>query len=193
MPIITTINSPSFYTGLADIADNFFNLKQEIQIRDLLVRCINASPLGYKAIAEQPRQNGNSVNQRADLAIYDPFVTPPTLKYVAELKFQYPADLFNAAVLQSIQQDAQRTINGSMCTHFVLIIQEAFSLTTCPFLLPNSIAALKYQIAPGAPLPISTASQAIAQARPGFTLAHQVSIKNISSYLASKYTFLIWN
>jgi hypothetical protein len=189
MPIITTINSPSFYTGLADIADNFFNLKQEIQIRDLLVRCINASPLGYKAIAEQPRQNGN----RADLAIYDAFAVPASLKYVAELKFQYPADLLNTAVLQSIQQDVQRAINGSMCTHFILITQETFSLTTCPFLLPNNIAALKYQIAPGTPPPISGVSKAIAQARPGFTLAHQVSIKNISSYLASKYTFLIWN
>jgi hypothetical protein len=70
--LIKIIKSKRFKRKLAKINDNFFNLKQEIHIRNLLVELFNKKlkKEGERAIAEyRELQNETDKNIRIDLAL----------------------------------------------------------------------------------------------------------------------------
>lgn len=79
------IKSQSFHFKLESISDNFFNLKQELIIRNYLVETLNSLNVTYKAFAEFPREN----SKRCDFSI----IAPKNLNkkpFLIELKFSYP-------------------------------------------------------------------------------------------------------
>lgn len=84
------ISSNNFHESLAEINENFFNLKQESHIRNVLLIHINnffkKKSLNYKALSEHPRIN----NTRVDLSIVNLDYLDEIFKI--ELKFQLVGD-----------------------------------------------------------------------------------------------------
>lgn len=81
------INSQSFQCKLESISDNFFNLKQELIIRNYLVETFNNQSFTYRAFAEYPREN----SKRCDFSIIAPKVLNEQ-PFLIELKYSYPKD-----------------------------------------------------------------------------------------------------
>ena len=76
--LLEIIRSDEFRVQLAELNDNFFNLKQELYIRDLLLVLFNRyhSQEGFRAIAEYPRkpetlEDGRISHTRVDLSLVD--------------------------------------------------------------------------------------------------------------------------
>lgn len=84
------ISSNNFHENLAEINENFFNLKQESHIRNVLLIHINnffkKNHINYKALSEHPRIN----NTRVDLSIVNLDYLDEIFKI--ELKFQLVGD-----------------------------------------------------------------------------------------------------
>ena len=88
--LIKIIKSKRFKRKLAKLNDNFFNLKQEIQIRNLLVELFNRDFKGEeRAIAEYrvPNKKIPNKNIRIDLALVN-----TNKKALIELKYLFPND-----------------------------------------------------------------------------------------------------
>ena len=89
--LIKIIKSKRFKRKLAKLNDNFFNLKQELQIRNLLVELFNKKhkEKGERAIAEYrvPNKKASNKNIRIDLALVN-----SNKKALIELKYLFPND-----------------------------------------------------------------------------------------------------
>jgi hypothetical protein len=87
--LLSIIESDEFRVQLSELNDNFFNLKQEIHIRNLLVELFNQKhkEQGERAIAEY-RVNPNK-NIRIDLALIN---KPLKERILIEFKYHFPED-----------------------------------------------------------------------------------------------------
>ena len=88
--LIKIIKSKRFKRKLAKLNDNFFNLKQEIQIRNLLVELFNRDFKGEeRAIAEYrvPNKKASNKNIRIDLALKN-----KNEEILIELKYHFAND-----------------------------------------------------------------------------------------------------
>ena len=95
--LLEIIRSDEFRVQLAELNDNFFNLKQELHIRDLLLVLFNKyhSQEGLRAIAEYPRkpetlEDGRISHTRVDLSLVDREEKGNPFKI--ELKYHFPKD-----------------------------------------------------------------------------------------------------
>lgn len=95
--LLEIIRSDEFRVQLAELNDNFFNLKQELHIRDLLLVLFNKyhSQEGFRAIAEYPRkpetlEDGRISHTRVDLSLVDREEKGNPFKI--ELKYHFPKD-----------------------------------------------------------------------------------------------------
>ena len=91
--LLKIIHSDEFRVQLAELNDNFFNLKQEIQIRNLLVELFNQKyrQENERAIAEYRVRNKKVSNKniRIDLALVKKSSEEKTL---IEFKYHFPED-----------------------------------------------------------------------------------------------------
>ena len=86
--LLEIIRSDEFRVQLAELNDNFFNLKQELYIRDLLVEFFNQKcKEDERAIAEY-RKDPNK-NIRIDLALVK---RSPKEEILIEFKYHFPKD-----------------------------------------------------------------------------------------------------
>ena len=89
--LLSIIKSNEFKEKLNELNDNFFNLKQEIHIRNLLVELFNQKykEQGERAIAEYrvPNKKAPNKNIRIDLALVN-----NNEKALIELKYLFPND-----------------------------------------------------------------------------------------------------
>ena len=112
--LLNIIKSNEFKEKLNELNDNFFNLKQEIHIRNLLVELFNQKykEQGERAIAEYPRV----ARTRVDLSLIDNNTESP---FKIELKYHFPKDKGGFSKYQkSIQKHfIDRGSNG-----FILIV-----------------------------------------------------------------------
>ena len=124
--LLEIIRSDEFRVQLAELNDNFFNLKQEIHIRNLLLVLFNRyhSQEGIRAIAEHPRLEKEKTTEeertsytRVDLSLVDEKV--PKAPFKIELKYHFPKDKGGFSEYQeSIQKHfIDRGSNG-----FILIV-----------------------------------------------------------------------
>ena len=95
--LLEIIRSDEFRVQLAELNNNFFNLKQEIHIRNLLLELFNRyhSQEGFRAIAEYPRkpetlEDGRISHTRVDLSLVDRENKENPIKI--ELKYHFPKD-----------------------------------------------------------------------------------------------------
>ena len=89
--LLEIIRSDEFRVQLAELNDNFFNLKQEIQIRNLLVELFNQKHKKERAIAEYRVRNEKAPNKniRIDLALVK---KSSREKILIEFKYHFPKD-----------------------------------------------------------------------------------------------------
>ena len=91
--LLEIIRSDEFRVQLAELNDNFFNLKQELHIRDLLLVLFNKyhSQEGLRAIAEYRVSNKKAPNKniRIDLALVNKSSKEEIL---IEFKYHFPED-----------------------------------------------------------------------------------------------------
>ena len=91
--LLEIIRSDEFRVQLAELNDNFFNLKQEIHIRNLLLVLFNRyhSQEGFRAIAEYRVLNEKVSNKNIhiDLALVNKFSKEEIL---IEFKYHFPKD-----------------------------------------------------------------------------------------------------
>nr|WP_314751063.1 hypothetical protein [uncultured Capnocytophaga sp.] len=91
--LLEIIRSDEFRVQLAELNDNFFNLKQEIHIRNLLLVLFNRyhSQEGFRAIAEYRVLNEKVSNKNIhiDLALVNKFSKEEIL---IEFKYHFPED-----------------------------------------------------------------------------------------------------
>ena len=91
--LLEIIHSNEFRVQLAELNDNFFNLKQEIQIRNLLVELFNQKHKqeNERAIAEYRVSNKKAPNKniRIDLALVN---KSSKEKILIEFKYHFPED-----------------------------------------------------------------------------------------------------
>ena len=91
--LLEIIRSDEFRVQLAELNDNFFNLKQEIQIRNLLVELFNQKHKqeNERAIAEYRVRNKKVSNKniRIDLALVN---KSSKEKILIEFKYHFPED-----------------------------------------------------------------------------------------------------
>lgn len=87
--LLEIIHSNEFRVQLAELNDNFFNLKQELHIRNLLLVLFNRyhSQEGFRAIAEY--RGGPKKNIRIDLALVK---RSPEEEILIEFKYHFPED-----------------------------------------------------------------------------------------------------
>lgn len=97
--LLEIIRSNEFRVQLAELNDNFFNLKQEIHIRNLLLVLFNRyhSQEGIRALAEYPRrknpetlEDGRISYTRVDLSLADK--EEKENPFEIELKYHFPKD-----------------------------------------------------------------------------------------------------
>ena len=122
--LLKIIRSDEFRVQLAELNDNFFNLKQELHIRNLLLVLFNKyhSQEGFRAIAEYPRkpetlEDGRISHTRVDLSLVDKEEKKKPFKI--EFKYHFPKDKGEFSEYQkSIQKHfTKRGSNG-----FILIV-----------------------------------------------------------------------
>ena len=90
--LLEIIRSDEFRVQLAELNDNFFNLKQELHIRDLLVEFFNQKcKAEERAIAEYrvPNKKAPNKNIRIDLALVNKSSKEEIL---IEFKYHFPED-----------------------------------------------------------------------------------------------------
>lgn len=107
---------------LEEINSNFYNVKQELYIRNELVKLINNSVENNFAFSEYPKgEKGAAV----DLCI----ISDNKIHTTLEIKYQYPKDIESKGVLDAIMHDINtKKINGAGCTNFLLIIHERLGI-----------------------------------------------------------------
>ncbi len=101
--IIDLVKHQDFARGLFDINEQFYYLKQETYIRDLLLKSLNKALINTLAIAEHPRSyvrtsDGAALNMgRRDIGLFEVNEGRFDIKepiYSIEIKFYFPLDLF---------------------------------------------------------------------------------------------------
>ncbi|SQA74892.1 hypothetical protein [Capnocytophaga sputigena] len=123
--LISIIKSKRFKRKLAKLNDNFFNLKQELHIRDLLLALFNKyhSQKGVRAIAEHPRLEKEKTTReertsytRVDLSLVDENF--PKNPFKIELKYHFPKDKGGFSEYQeSIQKHFENRNSNGFITH----------------------------------------------------------------------------
>lgn len=143
------IGSDPFLNQLVEIDKHFYHLKQELHIRDALVKELNTSfqpPL--RAFAEHPRQGAENTNQiktgRRDIGIFQTKEHLPigASKFNIELKFQYYGDLFGKK-FQVLSNEVIRSLNRDWNRELVTQKTDLFLLVMCrrPWARNERIAA----------------------------------------------------
>ena len=113
--LIKIIKSKRFKRKLAKLNDNFFNLKQEIQIRNLLVELFNRDFKGEeRAIAEYRVPNKDI---RIDLALVNKNNKENPFKI--ELKYHFPKD---KGGFSKYQESIQKHFKDRESNGFILIV-----------------------------------------------------------------------
>jgi len=114
------ISNKKFIEELNNINKNFFNLKQELHIKNELVVQFNSECGSDEiAVSEYPRgKSGVSV----DLSLKK----NNELKNRIELKYQYPKGLRKKGVQRELLKDTNTLKENEHCTDFILIIHERF-------------------------------------------------------------------
>lgn len=101
--IIDLVKHQDFARGLFEINEQFYYLKQESHIRDLLIKSLNNSLENTLAIAEYPRSyvrtnEGSALNMgKRDIGLFETTDGRFDIKepiYSIEIKFHFPLDLF---------------------------------------------------------------------------------------------------
>lgn len=113
--LISIIKSDEFKNKLNELNDNFFNLKQEIHIRNLLVELFNQKhkEQGKRAIAEYPR----IAKTRVDLSLIDKNNTETPFKI--EFKYHFPKD---KGGFSEYQESIQKHFKNRKSNGFILIV-----------------------------------------------------------------------
>ncbi|MFC2467043.1 MAG: hypothetical protein ACFNUV_04175 [Capnocytophaga endodontalis] len=124
--LLEIIRSDEFRVQLAELNDNFFNLKQELHIRDLLLVLFNKyhSQEGIRAIAEHPRLEKEKTTEeertsytRVDLSLVDEKV--PKAPFKIELKYHFPKD---KGGFSEYQESIQKHFENRGSNGFILIV-----------------------------------------------------------------------
>ena len=124
--LISIIKSKRFKRKLAKLNDNFFNLKQEIHIRDLLLALFNKyhSQKGVRAIAEHPRLEKEKTTReertsytRVDLSLVDENF--PKNPFKIEFKYHFPKD---KGGFSEYQESIQKHFENRNSNGFILIV-----------------------------------------------------------------------
>ena len=124
--LLEIIRSDEFRVQLAELNDNFFNLKQELHIRDLLLVLFNKyhSQEGFRAIAEHPRLEKEKTTEeertsytRVDLSLVDEKV--PKAPFKIELKYHFPKD---KGGFSEYQESIQKHFENRESNGFILIV-----------------------------------------------------------------------
>lgn len=177
---LSAINSPVFEAGLREISEHVFNIKQERQVRDLFIRVLNGLGAGLIGVAEDPREG----LLKSDLAIYGG--QPWELRAQFEMKFQYPADL-TPSLCSTFTGDALKLINGSTCSHFLLVTQEAEPVGDRANIPCEVVTPLNYQ---GRRVEASCPDEAL---RRFFNCVHRMTLDVESKFLRSRYHFWMYH
>ena len=113
--LLEIIESDEFKNKLNELNDNFFNLKQEIHIRNLLVELFNQKhkEQGKRAIAEYPR----IAKTRVDLSLIDKNNTETPFKI--EFKYHFPKD---KGGFSEYQESIQKHFEDRESNGFILIV-----------------------------------------------------------------------
>ena len=114
--LLEIIESDEFRVQLSELNDNFFNLKQEIHIRNLLVELFNQKykEEGERAIAEYRVPNKDI---RIDLALVNKDNKENTFKI--ELKYHFPKD---KGGFSEYQESIQKHFEDRESNGFILIV-----------------------------------------------------------------------
>ena len=124
--LLEIIRSDEFRVQLAELNDNFFNLKQELHIRDLLLVLFNKyhSQEEIRAIAEHPRLEKEKTTEeertsytRVDLSLVDEKV--PKAPFKIELKYHFPKD---KGGFSEYQESIQKHFKNRRSNGFILIV-----------------------------------------------------------------------
>mgnify|MGYP007134868371 CR=1 FL=1 len=124
--LLEIIRSDEFRVQLAELNDNFFNLKQELHIRDLLLVLFNKyhSQEGIRAIAEHPRLEKEKTTEeertsytRVDLSLVDE--KNPKAPFKIELKYHFPKD---KGGFSEYQESIQKHFENRGSNGFILIV-----------------------------------------------------------------------
>ena len=124
--LLSIIESDEFRVQLSELNDNFFNLKQEIHIRNLLVELFNQKHKeeGEKAIAEHPRLEKEKTTEkertsytRVDLSLVDE--KNPKTPFKIELKYHFPKD---KGGFSEYQESIQKHFENRNSNGFILIV-----------------------------------------------------------------------
>ena len=124
--LISIIKSKRFKRKLAKLNDNFFNLKQELHIRDLLLALFNKyhSQKGVRAIAEHPRLEKEKTTReertsytRVDLSLVDENF--PKNPFKIEFKYHFPKD---KGGFSEYQESIQKHFKNRKSNGFILIV-----------------------------------------------------------------------
>ena len=124
--LLKIIRSDEFRVQLAELNDNFFNLKQEIHIRNLLLVLFNRyhSQEGFRAIAEYPRrkkpetlEDGRISHTRVDLSLVDREEKENPIKI--EFKYHFPKD---KGGFSEYQKSIQKHFRERESDGFILIV-----------------------------------------------------------------------
>ena len=124
--LLSIIESDEFRVQLSELNDNFFNLKQEIHIRNLLVELFNQKHKeeGERAIAEHPRLEKEKTTEkertsytRVDLSLVDE--KNPKTPFKIELKYHFPKD---KGGFSEYQESIQKHFFDRGSNGFILIV-----------------------------------------------------------------------
>ena len=124
--LLSIIESDEFKYKLNELNDNFFNLKQEIHIRDLLLALFNKyhNQKGVRAIAEHPRKEKEKTTNeertsytRVDLSLVDE--EEPKNPFKIELKYHFPKD---KGGFSEYQESIQKHFFSRNSNGFILIV-----------------------------------------------------------------------
>ena len=124
--LISIIKSKRFKRKLTELNDNFFNLKQELHIRDLLLALFNKyhSQKGVRAIAEHPRLEKEKTTReertsytRVDLSLVDENF--PKNPFKMEFKYHFSKD---KGGFSEYQESIQKHFENRNSNGFILIV-----------------------------------------------------------------------
>ena len=121
--LLSIIESDEFRVQLTELNNNFFNLKQELHIRDLLLALFNKyhSQKGVRAIAEHPREKTIKEEcisyTRVDLSLVDENF--PKNPFKIELKYHFPKD---KGGFSEYQESIQKHFKNRKSNGFILIV-----------------------------------------------------------------------
>ena len=124
--LLSIIESDEFRVQLTELNNNFFNLKQELHIRDLLLALFNKyhSQKGVRAIAEHPRLEKEKTTgeertsyTRVDLSLVDENF--PKNPFKIEFKYHFPKD---KGGFSEYQESIQKHFKNRKSNGFILIV-----------------------------------------------------------------------